>query len=325
MRLQRRPSGRRFKHAFQAHGANTLFRPLIFSVDDPMKRQDFRLLHRMRVRWAEVDAQKIVFNGHYLMYLDTAMGEYWRRLAFPYLEAMPAQNGDMYVKKASLEYHASARCDELIDVGLRCARIGTSSLQFLGGIFRGDQLLINGELIYVFADPATQTSKPVPKALRDLFLGYEAGQPMVEVKTGAWAQLGKDAGTLRTRVFIEEQGIPQEMEWDDADHSAVHAVAYNRVGLALATGRLLQHGPAADRVGRIGRMAVNSVLRGASLGRDILQALLDAAVARGDREVLLHAQTSAQGFYSRLGFTPRGPQFDEVGIAHQEMFVRLVP
>ena len=288
-----------------------------------MKRQDFRLLHRMRVRWAEVDSQNIVFNGHYLMYLDTAMADYWRKLAFPYMEAMPAQGGDMYVKKATLEYHASARYDEQIDVGLRCARVGTSSLQFIGGIFRGDQLLVSGELIYVFADPATQTSKPVPPALRELFLRYEAGEPVVDVKTGSWAQLGTDAGAVRAQVFIEEQGIPKEMEWDEADATAVHAVAYNRLGMALATGRLLQHGPAADRTGRIGRMAVNRVLRGSNLGRDILQALMAVAKARGDHEVLLHAQTSAQGFYSRLGFVPRGPQFDEVGIPHQEMFVRL--
>ena len=53
-----------------------------------MKRQDFRLSHRMRVRWVEVDMQKIVFNGHYLMYFDTAVTEYWRQLAMPYAETM---------------------------------------------------------------------------------------------------------------------------------------------------------------------------------------------------------------------------------------------
>ena len=285
-----------------------------------MKRQDFRLLHRMRVRWAEIDAQKIVFNGHYLMYLDTAMGEYWRALAFPYTDAMPTQDGDMYVKKATLEYHASALCDDVIDVGLRCGRIGTSSVQFLGGIFRGDQLLVGGELVYVFANPDTQKSKPLTPALRDMFERFEAGQPMVDIRTGSWAELGKDASEVRAKVFIEEQGIPKEMEWDVADHDAVHAVAYNRVGMAVATGRLLPHEPG---VGRIGRMAVLRVLRGANLGRDILLALMQAARERGDKEVLLHAQTSAQGFYSRLGYEPRGPQFDQVGIAHQEMFVRL--
>lgn len=285
-----------------------------------MKRQDFRLFNRMRVRWAEIDAQKIVFNGHYLMYLDTTMGEYWRALAFPYMDAVHTLDGDMYVKKASLEYHASAVCDELIDVGMKCARIGTSSMQFLGGIFRGDQLLVGGELIYVFADPATQKSKPVPQRLRDMFEAFEAGQPMAEVKRGSWAALGKDASAVRANVFIEEQGIPKEMEWDEADTTALHAVAYNRLGMAVATGRLLPHAPG---VGRIGRMAVLRVLRGSKLGKDILLDLIATARARGDTEVLLHAQTSAQGFYTRLGFQPRGPVFDEVGIPHQEMFATL--
>ena len=285
-----------------------------------MKRQDFRLFNRIRVRWAEIDAQKIVFNGHYLMYLDTTMGEYWRALAFPYMDAVHTLEGDMYVKKAPLEYHSPAVCDELIDVGMKCTDIGTSSMQFLGGIFRGDQLLVGGELIYVFADPATQKSKPVPQRLRDMFEAFEAGKPMAEVKRGSWADLGKDAGAVRATVFIEEQGIPKEMEWDADDTTALHAVAYNRMGMAVATGRLLQHAPG---VGRIGRMAVLRVLRGSSLGKDILLDLMAAAKARGDTEVMLHAQTSAQGFYARLGFQPRGPVFDEVGIPHQEMFAKL--
>jgi YbgC/YbaW family acyl-CoA thioester hydrolase len=288
----------------------------------PMTRQDFRLLMPLRVRWAEVDSQKIVFNGHYLMYLDTAMGEYWRQLAFPYLEAIADQGGDMYVKKASLEYHASARCDESLHIGLRCARVGNSSMLFLGGIFRGDQLLVSGELIYVFANPETQTSLPVPQGLRDLFASFEAGEAMRTVKTGTWDELGAHASLLRTEVFVQEQGIPKELEWDVEDPSALHAVCYNRLGLPVATGRLLYQGPPAERVGRIGRMAVKNVLRGSSAGRDVLTALVAASRQRGDREVMLHAQTSAQGFYARAGFVPRGSVFDEVGIPHQEMFAR---
>ena len=126
------------------------------------QRANFRCLHRLRVRWAEVDMQKIVFNAHYLMYFDTAMADYWRALALPYEEAMHALGGDLYVKKASVEYHGSARYDDQLDVGLKCSRIGNSSMVFTGAIFRGDALLITCELIYVFADPATQTSRPVP-------------------------------------------------------------------------------------------------------------------------------------------------------------------
>ena len=83
-----------------------------------LRRQDFRFFHRLRVRWAEVDMQKIVFNGHYLMYLDTAIADYWRSMAIPYEAAMHQLGGDLYVKKAGLEYHASARYDDQLDIGL---------------------------------------------------------------------------------------------------------------------------------------------------------------------------------------------------------------
>ncbi len=287
-----------------------------------MKRTDFRFFHRLRVRWAEVDMQKIVFNAHYLMYFDTAVTDYWRALALPYQEAMHQLDGDLYVKKATVEFHASARMDDQIDVAMKCARIGNSSMTFSGAIFRGDELLITCELVYVFADPASQTSKAVPQALREMLQGFEAGESMVTLKTGTWDTLGADASKVRTEVFVQEQRIPKEMEWDEADRTALHAVAYNRLGQPLATGRLLQHGPGQ---GRIGRMAVCRVLRGASLGRDILQALVLAARSRGDREVLLHAQRSAEGFYDRLGFCPRGEPFEEAGIPHIEMFTELKP
>lgn len=287
-----------------------------------MKRQDFRFFHRLRVRWAEVDMQKIVFNAHYLMYFDTAVADYWRALALPYEEAMHELGGDLYVKKASVEYHGSARYDDQLDIGMKCSRIGNSSMVFTGAIFRGDTLLITCELIYVFADPATQTSRPVPDGLRKILTGFEAGEPMVTVKTGSWSELGEHAGAIRTAVFVEEQGIPLEMEWDEADKTAVHAVAYNGLGQAIGTGRLLQHAPGSAK---IGRMAVSRVLRGSSLGRELLNALVAQAEQRGDTEVLLHAQRSAEGFYARLGFAPRGEPFDEVEIPHIEMVRSLGP
>lgn len=285
-------------------------------------RQDFRFLHRLRVRWAEVDMQKIVFNAHYLMYFDTAMADYWRALALPYDTTMAALQGDVYVKKASIEFHASARVDDQLDVALKCSRIGTSSMLFTGAIFRGDEHLISGELIYVFADPATQTSKPVPPALCDILTGYEAWEPMARVELGSWAALGAAASQVRAEVFVQEQRIAHEIEQDGADEAAVHALARNRLGLPVATGRLLQH---ASGVARIGRMAVNRVLRGSSLGRDVLRALMLAAAQRGDHEVLLHAQRTAQGFYARLGFLPRGEPFEEAGIVHIEMVHALAP
>lgn len=279
-------------------------------------RQNFRFFHHLRVRWAEVDMQKIVFNAHYLMYFDTAIADYWRALALPYETTMLTLQGDLYVIKASVEFHASAHIDDQLDVALKCSRIGTSSCVFTGAIFRGEEHLISAELIYVFADPATQTSKPVPASFRDILLGYEAGEMMAKVELGSWQALGSDARQVRNEVFIEEQRIPKEMEWDQADETAIHALARNRLGLPVATGRLLQRAPG---VGQIGRMAVSRVLRGSNLGRAVLQALLQAARQRGDHQVMLHAQRSAEGFYTRLGFVPRGQPFGEVGIEHIEM------
>jgi len=285
-----------------------------------MKRSDFRCLHRMRVRWAEVDMQKIVFNVHYLMYFDTAMADYWRALALPYESSMHQLGGDTYVKKATVEYFASARYDDQLTVGLRCGRVGSSSIRFDGAIFRGETLLVTGELLYVFADPATQRSRPVPEALRDLFLVYEAGQPVVTLETGGWNALQSSVAGLRQSVFVEEQGIDPALVWDASDASAVHAVLTNRLGLPVASGRLVQLAPG---VGRIGRMAVHRLLRGARLGRDVLDALLAAARQRGDTEVMLHAQCEAEGFYRRLGFAARGDVFKEAGIDHIEMVCAL--
>ena len=281
-----------------------------------LTRTDFRFFHHLRVRWSEVDAQKIVFNAHYLMYFDTAMADYWRALALPYEATLQALGGDLYVKKATLEFHASARSDDLLAVALQCSRIGTSSLTFKGAIFRGDEHLTSSELIYVFADPATQTARPVPLALCDALTSYEAWEPMTHVELGAWSEVEAAARQLRSEVFMVEQRIPAEMMCDAADDTAVHALARNRLGVPVATGRLLQHAPG---VGRIGRMAVSRSLRGTQLGRGVLMALIKAAAERGDQQVVLHAQRSAEGFYARLGFVTHGEPFEEAGIVHIEM------
>ena len=281
-----------------------------------MKRQDFRLSHRMRVRWAEVDMQQIVFNGHYLMYFDTAVTEYWRQLGMPYAQTMHQLGGDLFVKKASIDYHASAEMDDQLDVCMRCDRLGNSSMTFVGAIFRGDELLISSELVYVYADPVAKKSQPIAAPLREMLEAFERGEDMVQVHVGSWHAFQKLASPLRTEVFVHEQKVPAELEWDREDDSALHAVALNRMGLCLATGRLIQHAPG---VARIGRMAVKKQMRGSNLGRRVLQALMDAARDRGDTQVLLHAQCSAEGFYQRAGFAPQGPMFEEAGIAHIEM------
>ena len=283
-------------------------------------RADFRHFERLRVRWAEVDLQKIVFNGHYLMYLDTAVAGWWRAMALPYQQTMEALGGDLYMRKSTLEYSASARYDDQIEVGIKTARIGNSSILIGGAVFRGEELLVSGELVYVFADPASQTSRPVPAQLREVLTAFEAGEAMVDVQLGTWDRLGREASALRSEVFVQEQKIPAELEWDAADAMALHAVAYNRFDVALATGRLLAHEAG---VAKIGRMAVQGSMRGSGIGRAVLDALVQAARERGDARVLLHAQASAVGFYRRAGFSPDGPAFTEAGIAHQAMVLGL--
>jgi YbgC/YbaW family acyl-CoA thioester hydrolase len=285
-----------------------------------MERSDFRFFERLRVRWAEIDAQQIVFNGHYLMYFDTAIAGYWRALAMPYHETMEALGGDLFVRKATLEYLGSAAYDDVLEIGLRCARIGNSSIAFLAGAFRQEQLLVSGELVYVFAEPNAKEPRPVPAELRSLFESYEAGEPMVQVRVGSWRELEAAARPIRAEVFVAEQKIPAEMEWDDADPAAVHAVAFNRLGRALATGRMLEHVPG---VAKIGRMAVAVNSRHCGVGRAVIDALLDAARARGDRQAVLHAQLGAARFYEHAGFVRRGPDFDEAGITHVEMLRML--
>lgn len=281
-----------------------------------IKRKDFRHVERLRVRWAEIDAQKIVFNGHYLAYVDTAVGGYWRAMALPYAETMEQLGGDLFVRKSTLEYMGSARYDDQLDIGVRTLKIGNTSMTVQAAVFRGEELLVLGELVYVFADAQTQVPKAVPQALRSVIEAFEAGEPMVAVKLGGWGLLGDDAHRIRQQVFVEEQRIPADMEWDAADEGCLHAVAYNRFGRALATGRLLEHVPG---VAKIGRMAVLRGMRSGRIGREVLDALMREGRAGGYREVLLHAQLSAVNFYLRAGFVERGERFEEAGIGHVEM------
>jgi predicted GNAT family N-acyltransferase len=136
------------------------------------------------------------------------------------------------------------------------------------------------------------------------------------VHIGDWKLLGEAARAVRLAVFVEEQGIAPELEMDDRDATAVHAVAFDAQGVAVATGRLLPDA-------HIGRMAVLEELRGQGVGATILRALMTIAASRGDRELQLHAQRSAVGFYERAGFVAQGEEYIEAGIAHRRMARRL--
>jgi acyl-CoA thioester hydrolase len=142
-----------------------------------MPRTDFVCAADLRVRWAEVDMQKIVFNGHYLTYIDTASSEYWRAIGLPYPHGYVDRYGtDIYLRKATVEYLGSARYDELLTVCCRVAKLGRTSMTFHFEIHREHDLLISAEMVYVNAD-ASMKAAPLPDDLRERIKRYERVAP----------------------------------------------------------------------------------------------------------------------------------------------------
>ncbi|MFJ8665842.1 GNAT family N-acetyltransferase [Streptomyces sp. NPDC093600] len=130
---------------------------------------------------------------------------------------------------------------------------------------------------------------------------------------------------VRRDVFVVEQNVPQEIEYDVYDATAVHVLAVREDGLPLGTGRLLHGADAAGKtggdasVGSLGRLAVSRAARGLGVGAALVRAIEDAARERGLKAVDLHAQTQALGFYERLGYEAYGPEFPDAGIPHRAM------
>jgi len=142
----------------------------------------------------------------------------------------------------------------------------------------------------------------------------------VEVRrVGTGAALA-DAHEIRERVFVEEQDVDPEIEYDDGDDDAVHLVAYAD-GEPVGTARLRTPEPG---VGKVERVAVLAPHRGRGLGRRLVQALEDVAREEGLEEVHLHAQTTVEGFYADLGYETVSDVFMEADIPHVEMRKALV-
>ena len=135
------------------------------------------------------------------------------------------------------------------------------------------------------------------------------------IRIGDWNSLQADAKLIRTRVFIEEQHIPEAEEWDVQDEISKHFVMYHDAQ-PIATARLLQNRS-------IGRVAVLKAYRGFNLGYQLMQAIIDHAQEQNLPDLKLSAQVYATGFYARLGFCQRGDIYDDCGIAHIEMFLSL--
>lgn len=121
---------------------------------------------------------------------------------------------------------------------------------------------------------------------------------------------------VRERVFVEEQSVPRELEWDGEDEVCTHILALTEAGQAVGCARLMPSG-------QIGRMAVLPEFRGTGLGRRLLDEAIEEAKRQGMRHVHLHAQTHAAGFYRKAGFLPVGGEFMEAGIPHQGMELEL--
>lgn len=143
-----------------------------------MAKHEFRFIYRLRVRWAEVDRQGIVFNGHYLTYFDVGITEYYRALGYPYPDGLAQHGSDLYVRKAEIEYHASAEYDDELDICVRVERLGRSSFDFRIEIHRADRMLVSGKVVYVNADPVARKASPVPLFLRDAIKSFEATAPL---------------------------------------------------------------------------------------------------------------------------------------------------
>lgn len=138
------------------------------------------------------------------------------------------------------------------------------------------------------------------------------------IRLMAWSDALPLARPVRNEVFIVEQRVPRELEWDEWDERSEHAVALDEGSNTIGTARLLPDG-------RVGRMAVLLSWRRKGVGAALLDALLQRARDKGMPEVVLHAQTHAVGFYRRFGFSPKGDEFLEAGIPHQEMSLMLSP
>ena len=146
-----------------------------------MPRADFVCKPRLRVRWAEVDMQKIVFNGHYLTYIDTAVAEYWREIGLPYPDGyVERYANDLYLRKATVEYLGSARYDDMLEVCCRIAKLGRTSMTWNFEIYREAEPspLITAELVYVNADPKSMKAAPLPEELRTRIVNYEQTAPV---------------------------------------------------------------------------------------------------------------------------------------------------
>ena len=139
--------------------------------------------------------------------------------------------------------------------------------------------------------------------------------PRYTIALVTWRNSEIELRSIRTQVFMHEQGVPAELEWDGEDAHAIHVLATDLRGNPIGTGRMLVHGEQAH----IGRMAVLPSWRNQGVGASLLSGLLEAASARGIHSLFLNAQTTAVAFYQRFNFVREGAEFLDAGIPHYRM------
>ena len=141
-----------------------------------MAKTDFKFSTRLRVRWSECDAQGIVFYGVYLDYLEVAQGGYYRNLGFRLYDPVGRRTFDTATVKVTLEYRSPARIDDALDIHVRVAQIGTTSLMSRYEIYGGDTglLVVEAEVVAVNYDAESGESRPVPDGLRAAIDIFEA-------------------------------------------------------------------------------------------------------------------------------------------------------
>ena len=236
-----------------------------------------------------------------------------------------------FVRHHDLDYHAPARLDDWLDIGVRCAKVGRSAITVNWAMWSAGRLLVTGNTVYVMTLLSDGRPTAVPDTVRAQLAAHEDGQSPYAWQLGGWSELGEGARAVRLPVFVDEQGVSADKELDDWDAVAVHGVLRNQAGLAVATGRLMlnvaeahaaPHDAPALGHARLGRLAVLRSARGAGLGRRVLQSLLAHAWTQGVHTVHIHAQCTAQPLYAALGFQPVGPVFEEEGLAHQAMVLK---
>ncbi len=139
--------------------------------------------------------------------------------------------------------------------------------------------------------------------------------PELKIVSGSWKDLATPAKMIREAVFIQEQHIAAEDEWDAEDAVAVHFIVFQQ-DQAIATARLLSNNS-------IGRVAVLTTARGLGVGQRLMQAVIDYARAEQRELVKLSSQVHAIGFYQALGFEVQGEEYLDCGIPHIDMYLKL--